>query len=142
MSYRDPRTGRFTTRAKYLAGLRRRRQRRGKPRDVRVSPVVVEETADEWQFGSDYSAARRGHDVMVDVRLTFDKPVTKAQAQRAVDMIVRGYAPAGVHVEAVDWKSGKHVKSGDASDLENFLNVLYVGGVDYLRAGAVKKDEL
>lgn len=100
----------------------------------------------EWEFGSDYKASRKGgHDVSVNVRLRFDEKVSEQEAREAMNQIVEGGAPPlGVEVHAVNWrrKEGQHWKRGDERDLENFLPVLYVGGVQYLRAGAVKPNKL
>lgn len=103
-----------------------------------------EERYDEWEFGTDYKAARRGSDVQVNVRLTFDEPVSEREARSTIKGIVEGGGiPSGVEVATVDWrrKEGRW-RHGGEKELDNFLPVLYVGGVEYLRAGAVKPDRL
>jgi hypothetical protein len=113
---------------------------------VRVPPPLrrEEERYDEWEFGTDYKASRRGSDVQVNVRLTFDEPVTQREARSTIKNIVEGGGiPSGVDVASVDWrrKEGRW-RHGGEKELDNFLPVLYVGGVEYLRAGAVKPDKL
>lgn len=166
MSYRDPFSGRFASKAQYRKAIRRLTAARARAfqkgedtkefarlsqKAQRYKPIadeIEEDVSDEWQFGADYKASRRYHDVMIDVRLTFDEPVTEREARQAVKRLIRGGHPAGVSVEAVDWKSGKRWKAGDEDDLSTFRDVLYAGegrlfdGVDYLRAGAVKPDKL
>lgn len=87
----------------------------------------------------------------VNVRLSFDGPVTEAQARRAMKMFVDGEDATGVvyvdgvrcTIHAVDWQTkGKRVQRGDAEDFDAFRAILYTEGVGSLRAGAVKKNRL
>lgn len=94
---------------------------------------------------------KRQKPLSINVRLTFDAPVTEAQARRAMKMFVDGEDATGevivdgirARVHTVDWQTqGKRKQQGDPEDLEAFRAILYTEGVETLRAGAVKRNRL
>lgn len=107
------------------------------------APARRKPKAQEWEFGKDYKSPRRGkHDVAVNVRLVFDEPVSERIARQAMQDFINGDEPEGVQIEAVDWTNRRGTREGEARDFDNFRAIFYTEGVDFLRAGAVKDDEL
>lgn len=89
--------------------------------------------------------------ISVNVRVIATRPITEAQARRALSMFIDGEDPEAevfvdgirVRIRGVDWQTkGKRVVRGEPDDLEGFRAILYTEGVDALRAGAVKRNRL
>lgn len=177
--YRDPSTGRFTSRQQYsrsvdrvmrrladainrdddrvatklrdkltkyppLARKTSRRQAPPVPRPAPPPRAPRAPKASQWEFGKSYKSPRRGkHDVNINVRLTFDRPVSAREAKAAMAGYINGGEPDGVSVDAVTWnRPNGSVRSGSERDFDNFRSIFYTEGVDFLRAGAVKDDVL
>lgn len=97
-----------------------------------------------WEFGKSYKSPRRGkHDVNVNVRMRFDRPVTVREARDAMQEFIGGGAPDGVNIQAVQWNRPQgRSRSAGGEHFDNFRAIFYTEGSDFLRAGAVKDDEL